>query len=263
MEMQPYDRQSPIRPLGGVKGLQHGRSSDCDSPLRGSLSESFAHSRICEVHTMKSFAVCLVLLSAWAGTSHAAEVYGGVGTTGVDLGVSQEISESVGARLDYNTFGLSRSFSSGDLNYDAKLKASNAGVYLDYFVSGGFRLTGGALVGNRSMTGVARSSGGTFTLNGVVYPVAASDSLSFEAKFPTVSPYLGIGYGHNRDVSGFGLYADLGVAFGRPTVQLSPSASLASKVSAADLAAEQSSAQDQANAFRIYPVAKVGVTYRF
>jgi hypothetical protein len=53
------------------------------------------------------------------------------------------------------------------------------------------------------------------------------------------------------------------VACGRPKLTLSPSATLAAKVAPSDLNREQSSAQEEAAALRVYPVLKLGVNYRF
>ena len=207
-----------------------------------------------------AFAATLALAAIDA---HALDAYGGVGTTGVEVGVAQPLGGMLSARLDFNWLHASHHFSTSDIDYDARFKASNAGAYLDAFVAGGFRVTGGALIGQRKIHGVARSPGSTITLNGVVYPVAATDTLDFDADFPTVSPYLGIGYGHRGDAPGWHLYADAGVAWGRPDVRLSPSASLAAKVNPSDLAAEQASAQDKANGLRTYPVVKLGLNYTF
>jgi len=91
---------------------------------------------------------------------------------------------------------------------------------------------------------------------------ASGDALDFDAKFPSVTPYLGLGYGH-RTGAGLQLYADAGVAYGRPKVTLSPTASLAAKVSPTDLAAEQVSVQDKADRYRTYPVLKIGLSYGF
>lgn len=195
--------------------------------------------------------------------SNAVEVYGGAGTTGLELGVSQPLSDAVVARLDYNALKITRSFTTNSIDYDARLKSSNVGAYLDYFLVGGFRLTGGALIGNRNIHGVARSAGGVITLGGVTYTTSASDTLDFDAKFPTTTPYLGIGFGHHGQAPGLHVYADAGVAYGRPKVTLSPSASLAAKVNQTDLANEQASAQDQADGLRAYPVLKLGIDYRF
>jgi len=208
-------------------------------------------------------ALAVPLLVCAATHAAAAEVYGGGGTTGFELGLSQPLADGVGLRIEANSLNVTRDFNTSGVDYDAKLKFGNAGVYLDGFVAGSFRFTGGALIGSRKIHGTARSVGNTITLNGVTYAVGAGDTLDFDAKFPTVTPYLGIGWGHHGSSSGLGFYADVGVAIGKPDVTLSPSASLAAKVSSADLAAEQNNAQDKANDLRLYPVLKLGLRYRF
>jgi hypothetical protein len=192
-----------------------------------------------------------------------AEVYGGGGTTGFEVGVAQPLSSRFAARLEANSLHVTRSFTTSDVDYDAKVKANNAGVYLDWFLGSSFRLTGGALVGNRNVHGTARSTGNTIELNGVTYVLTAGDSLDFDAKFPNVTPYVGIGWGHQEDSAGLHFYADAGVAIGRPRVTLTPSPSLAAKVNPNDLASEQTSAQDKADGLRFYPVLKLGIRYTF
>ncbi|MDQ6685938.1 MAG: hypothetical protein M3Z16_12525 [Pseudomonadota bacterium] len=193
----------------------------------------------------------------------AVEVYGGIATTGFELGASQNLDGLFVGRLEGNFLSYRRDFKTSDIDYDAKLKLANAGGFVDLFFGGGFRLTGGALVGSRKFSGTAKSLSGTIKVNGVVYPVTPADTLAFEAKFPSVSPYLGIGYGHLQSAPGWHFYADAGVAFGRPKVTLSPSASLAAKVTSANILAEQQSAQDKADDYRYYPVLKLGVRYAF
>lgn len=192
-----------------------------------------------------------------------AEVYGGGGTTGFEIGVAQPLSGRFAVRLEANSLNATRSFTTSSVDYDAKVKANNAGLYLDCFLGSSFRLTGGALLGNRNVHGTARSVGNTIELNGVPYVLAAGDSLDFDAKFPNVTPYVGIGWGHQQDSAGLHFYADAGAAIGRPKVTLTPSASLAAKVNPADLASEQNSAQDKADGLRFYPVLKIGIRYTF
>ena len=215
------------------------------------------------MHTKLLSITVAALLATRPFAATAVEIYGGAATTGAEIGVAQTLSDAVTGRLEYNALSYTRTFSSSSIDYNAKLKASNAGVYLDYFVVGGFRVSGGALIGSRKIHGTAKSTGGTVKINGVIYPATAADTLDFDAKFPTVTPYLGIGYGHGDTTPGLHLYADAGVAYGRAKVTLSPSASLASKVNPSDLSGEQASAQDSANGLRAYPVLKIGINYRF
>jgi len=194
--------------------------------------------------------------------AQSAEIYGGVGTTGGEIGVAQALSESIGARFEGNALSYRTQFTTNGIDYDVRLKSQNLALYLDGFIVGGLRVTGGALVGDRKFHGTAKGLGGTVKINGVSYPVSPGDALDFDAVFPRVTPYLGLGYGH-RAGTGLQIYGDIGVAYGRPKVTLSPTASLATKVSSADLLAEQHSAQDKADSYRAYPVLKIGVAYQF
>jgi hypothetical protein len=204
-------------------------------------------------------AIALVLLPLAAAS---AEIYGGAGSTGGEIGVAQAVGSSFTMRLEGNALSYRTHFTTDGIDYDARLKSSNAAVYLDGFVVGSVRITGGALMGSRKFHGTATSLGSTVVINGVTYPVSPGDALDFDAKFPSVTPYLGLGYGH-RAGPGLQFYADAGVAYGRPKVTLSPSASLAMKVSPADLLAEQQSVQDKADHYRAYPVLKIGLGYGF
>jgi hypothetical protein len=202
-------------------------------------------------------------LSCIAFNASAAEVYGGGATTGFEIGLAQPLGDRFAVRLEANSLSVTRNFTTSDVDYDAKVKFSNAALFFDWFMAGSFRLTGGALMGSRKIHGTARSVAGTIRLNGVVYPVAPGDSLDFDAKFPNVAPYIGIGWGHQQDSPGLHFYADAGAAIGRPDVTLTPSASLLAKVNAADLASERNAAQDKADNFRVYPVLKLGIRYTF
>ncbi len=206
-----------------------------------------------------AFAIALVLFPLAASS---AEIYVGAGSTGGEIGVAQSLGDSFTIRLEGNALSYRTHFTADGIDYDARLKSGNAAAFLDGFVIGGVRITAGALIGSRKFHGTATSLGSTVVIHGVSYPVGPGDALDFDAKFPSVTPYLGLGYGH-RAGAGLQLYADAGVAYGRPKVTLSPTASLAMKVSPADLLAEQQSVQDKADHYRAYPVLKIGLSYGF
>ncbi|PRP68483.1 hypothetical protein BUE93_22030 [Chromobacterium amazonense] len=208
----------------------------------------------------------IAALASLSATSFAEEVYTAVGTTGFVLGASKEFSENLTARIEGNYLNYGRNFDSSDVKYDAKIKMSSLGLYADYFPFGssssGFRLTAGAMIGKDKVTGngVANSNG-TFTINGTEYS-AAGESINVEAKFPNVRPYAGIGYGHTIS-KGFGFIADLGVAYGKASVNLNASQGLVNAAGQANIDAERNSAQDTLNKYKFYPVAKVGFAYTF
>lgn len=200
--------------------------------------------------------------SLCAASAIAGEVYGGIATSGAELGYGLKLSDQSALRIDAEFVNYKHSFSTSDIDYDAKLKFGNAGVFYDWFLGDTFRLTGGALVGTRKLEGTGRASGGTITINGVAYP-AAGESIALDARFPTVSPYLGLGWGHKQAAKGAGFYADLGTAIGRPKVKLTATPGLVAAAGQSNIDAEQQAAQDKADKLRFYPVIKLGFGYTF
>ena len=192
----------------------------------------------------------------------ANEVYAGLGTTGFEVGLAFKVTPHAGLRVDAEFLNLSRTFEKDGATYDTKLKFSNLGLYGDFFLGDSFRLVTGALVGTRKVTGTGVATSGTYTINGVAYP-AAGESVAIDAKFPSVSPYLGIGFGHSQSSAGLGMYFDAGVAFGRPKAKLTPSAGLLAAAGQANIDAEQAKLQDNMNRLRAYPAIKLGLKYGF
>jgi hypothetical protein len=202
------------------------------------------------------------LLSLAAASATAGEAYLGVATTGVELGYGLKLDDRSGLRIDADFLRYHRSFNTSDVDYDAKLKFANAGVFYDWFLGDTFRLSGGALIGTRKLDGTGKPSGGTITINGVAYS-AAGESLSLDARFPTVSPYIGLGWGHRQGARGAGFYADLGTAIGRPKVDLTATPGLVAAAGQSNIDAERQAAQDKADKLRFYPVVKLGFGYAF
>ena len=199
----------------------------------------------------------------WAGGAMAGEAFVGFGTTGFEVGFAQKLSDQSGIRVDAEFLSYKRNFSTSDVDYDTKLKFGNAGVFYDHFLSDSFHLSLGALIGTRKLQGTGKASGGTITINGVAYP-AAGESLTLDARFPTVSPYLGLGWGHNlTSANRSGFYFDLGAAVGRPKVTLTATPGLVAAAGQSNIDAEQRSAQDKADKLRVYPVLKVAFGMSF
>jgi hypothetical protein len=195
--------------------------------------------------------------------ARAADVYVGVGSTGVELGYALKLAPSTGLHVDAEFLNLKRSFEDNGATYDTRLKFAAAGVYGDLFLTDSFRFTGGAVIGSRKITGTGVSSGGTITVNGVGYMVAAGETVTVDAKFPSVAPYLGLGFGHGGTGEGLGFYCDFGAVFGKPKVKLTPSAGLLALAGQANVDAEQAKLQDKMNKLRAYPVIKLGLSYGF
>ena len=216
---------------------------------------------------MKKFAFAVAASMAMVAMSaaHAVEVYGGVGTEGITGGVGYSFESHDNFRVEFSGFSLSHSFNAGDLHYDGNLKLAHAGLYVDAFPLPsfvGFRVTTGLLIGSDSLSGDAQSMNGTYTLNGVTVP-ANGETITAKAKLPTVRPYLGIGYGHNPLNKGLSVAFDAGVAFGKPHVDFNVPADIAAAAGQQNVNAEEQSLQSKANNFKVYPIVKIALVYRF
>lgn len=208
------------------------------------------------------FLAAACAMSAWSCSVSGAEAYAGLGTTGVELGYAHKLGNSWGVRGELNFLDYDRDFDTSDVDYDANLKFANAGLFVDYFIAGSFRVTAGALVGERKLRGRGEASGGAITIDGVDYP-ADGESLRLRARFPDVSPYVGIGWGHAQQGRGLRFYIDAGAAFGRPDVRLRASPGLLAAAGEAAIEAEEDEVQDKADDLRAYPVIKLGIGYAF
>lgn len=201
-------------------------------------------------------------LLAFAPPAHALEAFAGLGTTGLEVGVAERVGGSAGLRMSAEFLDLGRDFERNGATYDTRLKFSSLGLYADYFLAGGFRLSAGALLGSRKASGNAVATNGTITINGTTYP-AAGESVFAEAKFPSAAPYLGIGWGHHQSSQGMSFYLDLGVVIGKVDAKLTPSPGILAAAGAANVAAEQTNLQESVDKLKVYPALKLGFGYKF
>jgi hypothetical protein len=197
-----------------------------------------------------------------ATPTRATEVFAGLGTTGLEVGVAERLGGSTGLRLSAEFLDLGRDFERNGATYDTTLKFTSLGLYGDYFLAGGLRVTAGALFGSRKVSGNAVASNGTITINGTSYP-AAGESVAAEAKFPSAAPYIGLGYGHHQPSAGLNFYVDLGVVVGKADAKISPSAGIVAAAGQANIDAEQANLQKSIDKLKVYPVLKLGFGYKF
>jgi hypothetical protein len=206
----------------------------------------------------------LVLVAAIVAVApaEAAEVYTQIGTEGIGLGAGAALSEAFGVRAEVNYGRLNDDFSAGDIDYEAKIKLRGAGLYGDWFPTpSSFRLTAGASFNNSRIDATGTSSS-TLTINGRRYS-AAGEAVIGTIEWPTVMPYLGVGFGHGPRARGWGFFADLGFLIGKPKTTLTATPGLLAQVPPADLERERRELQDKADDYRLYPVVKIGVSYAF
>lgn len=220
---------------------------------------------------MKKQVLILAALAALGGAAQAQDSYVGLGLPGLlTLGYASPMGSNWGLRGEF-AGGLSASKDgiTEGVNARGSVKANRVGVFADYFpFGGGFRLVGG-LTANDIKGNFDAIGSGTSVINGKTVNMAG-EFFSVELKYPSVTPYLGIGYGHQAStVKGLGFYADLGVMVG--SFDTSVKTSLANKKTAdgkslitqSDIDAQTQKLRDSVSSLSVLPSVSLGLVYRY
>lgn len=212
----------------------------------------------------------LALASPVKAQDVAAYLQGGI--SGIGLGVSMGWGGPFRVRADLiNSYSRDLNGTRAGVPYAGTLKLSDSGIYVDYYPNGGgFRLVGGLML-NQSKIDLQASAatGASAQINGRTYALTGADAVNAQVKYPSVMPYLGIGWGMGDRDKGFTFIADLGVGFGKATGTLNASPSLRGKITSAglnaddELSASRSQLQDEVAKAGYYPVLRIGVGYKF
>ena len=207
-----------------------------------------------------------------AGVAQAADfgLYGTAGTIGFGGGVAATFNDHFAARLGYTTYEYSvEDLEESDLVLDGKAEIGGAQAFLDWHPYGGaFRVSLGA-VENAFVSMHAEPVAGTYALNGTDYSANDIGTAAATAKYDSISPYAGFGFGRALSRDGrFAFSADFGVVFtGAPEVELNatcrvPNAMLCAEIQD-DVFAEEAELQAEADKLDYWPVMSIGVSYRF
>lgn len=205
----------------------------------------------------------------FVASAHAQEIFLQGGTQGVGIGAAVSFNSVLGAHADFNAINLSHDFSFGGNRYQDDLRLRQGGLYADVFPSrsSGFRVTAGARFNDDELRGVSVPTNGTYVFSGRKFPAMPGMYATAEARYPTVMPYLGIGYGHQPASKGYGFIADLGLAYGIPEVSFTLSPALAAKAGPVKSRILVQSGLDELRSkmshYRWYPVVQIGISYRF
>lgn len=210
----------------------------------------------------------LASLGSVATLSQAQDIYGGLGAPGIyTIGYAHPMGARWGLRGDY-AGGLKWSGSGTDngVTYDAKITYSRAAVFADWFpFGGGFRLVGGVTANDSKMDFNAQGTGNA-TINGNTVNMSGN-YFNVQLKYPAVTPYLGIGYGHQVAEKGLGFYFDLGVTFGSYTAEVDTNlvgkTGSAGTITQADVDAQKQAMNDSLGGYKYLPSLSLGLVYRF
>jgi hypothetical protein len=210
-----------------------------------------------------------------AGSAAHADIAltGEVGTTGIGFHASVPLRPNLHARIGFGYLGYSYSGSSSGLDYDLSLKARTYDALLDWYprADSSFRVTAGVAYNGNKIDAQARpDAAGNYVVQGNAYSAATVGKVNGTVDFGKLAPYLGIGWSKrlSQDEKGWSFSTDVGVMFqGSPRTTLTSSgctaaAPVCSQLSA-DLARQNAALSDDMRRFKVYPVLRVGVSYRF
>ncbi|NIO43474.1 MAG: hypothetical protein GTO41_26970 [Burkholderiales bacterium] len=190
------------------------------------------------------------------------------GTLGAGLDVGWAFNESFDARVSLNRFSYDDTFTESNIEYDGDIDLATAGLLLDWHpFRGSFRLTAGAYANNNEVTASGKPTGGTFEINGVIYPASDIGSLGGVIEFDNISPYLGLGFG-TLSKSVFKFTFDLGVLYQKPDSTLNVVCGITLTPAEcsqlqSDVAAEQATLNEELDDYRYYPVLAIGIGWVF
>lgn len=213
---------------------------------------------------MKQKALILCLLSA-APLSAFAETYtvaAKISTLGGGLDLAIPVTESIDARLGFNTFSRNINKNSNGTNFSGKLNLGTLTALADWHpMNSSFRLTGGLMYNNNKLTMTAVPIAGNVTIGGTTYTAAQAGTASSKVDFNKIAPYLGFGWGSAPKNTGLSFNADFGIMFqGAPRANVTATGVA---VTAASLAQANTDLNNSLSNYRYYPVASVGIAYSF
>jgi hypothetical protein len=196
-----------------------------------------------------------------------------VGTTGLGAAVNIPVLPILGVRIGYSGFAYHHDIDQTDVNYAGRLHFSEASGLLDWYVlAGGFRLTAGVYGGNTRLDVNGRPHDGTYTIDGATYNTAQVGTFSGQLKFGnSVKPYVGLGWGNPFRGGPLTFTVDLGAIYGgTPSVSLTAHCGVAAPPGTSactqlqnSVAGERAQLASDVTIAKWYPVANLGVSFRF
>lgn len=210
----------------------------------------------------------LVLIGAAAALpqAHASGPYTAIGLPGLVGGYTHTVNEKLGLRVEAGTTGtIEKTDTSSGIRFAGQLKYNRVGLFTDLHpFSGGFRVTGGVTFNRATMALRSRFNGTTsVTINGKTATPSAADYFNAELKFPTVMPYIGIGWGHQLSKDRLGVTADLGVSIGRPKLSVKTNLVGQAGITQEDVDVKTDEIYNDIGDVRLLPSASVGLHYRY
>jgi len=147
--------------------------------------------------------------------------------------------------------------------YNYESKSFSLGSYLDWHpFNSAFRLSGGIHI-NDMKTSLKGKTNNSVAINSNSIALG-TNTFNVDFSFPTVTPYLGIGYNNiSVDSPGFHFFADAGVMIGKYDAMTTTNLIGSQNVTTADVDTEMKNLRNALFRNGYIPTANFGLTYRF
>ena len=205
-------------------------------------------------------------------------VYVGLGATSLlSVGYAKPINDSWGLRGEFAiTPKLTYNDSVSGGSASVSIKSSRVGLFADWFpFDNQLRLVGGLTLNDiKADLNAVSSAKNSIFVNGKSF-LLGSETYKASLTFPTATPYIGVGLGHNpKKDKGLGFHADVGLMIGSFTSSIDtsvlnkplPSAIDPSKsitITQDDIDRESKSVRDAISSIGVLPSLSLGLSYRF
>jgi hypothetical protein len=197
------------------------------------------------------------------------DVYSGIGALSIaTIGYARPINSNFGLRVEYGGWAaITRDDKTGGANATATLKLNHGGLFADWFpFQNGFRLVGGVTFNDIGLDLTSKlTDGDTLSIGDKTdIKVTPNDSYGVKLTFPTTTPYIGIGYGHQQSKGkGIGFYADVGLMVGTFTSQINTTLLAKGLVTQVDIDKENQTLRDSMSGIGAVPSISLGLVYRY
>jgi hypothetical protein len=214
---------------------------------------------------------CGALLASTAALAQVG-VTADLGSTGAGFHVVVPMESDLNGRFGINYFKHDFNKTSSGIDYDVKGKLQSFDLLFDWYVLSGskFHLTGGLVYNGNRFDAVGKADPlGRFNLNNDSYTAADVGVLTGRVEYRKAAPYLGIGWGNALATgSPWQFNADLGAFYqGNANVKLvsigCTTSQLVCETLAKDVESARQSFGDDINKFKVYPVLRASLSYRF
>ena len=205
--------------------------------------------------------VAATLLAApWS--AHADAFHGSAGLAGTMVGYAKSLGPNVMLRADLvSSPGIARESIEEGVSHSGHIKSDRGALFMDWYLAGPMRLTGGITFSRTRIDLRAGAHGGAPMLGDVPYSTALNDRFDIALRSPHTLPYLGVGYGHHSGGSSFAF--DVGGSFGRASLSDTPSGPTLAATSQTALDHELAQLRDGIGRVRFMPQVSLGMSLRF